>query len=527
MFTHRDSRLGFGVRVLENISGKAIRMLDRLTLRWLRMVSDRDDLREGEAQKLRFLSGTCLVGLVGLPAISMSLLSPALGLPVAASLMLATLVCGTAAGLLLRRNAATPLVQTDPELPLFDAFPGVALVCDAGGKINRCGGRDRYLLPQNRRDPLGLTLAELVHVSDRIAVAQALDALRQGASGAQVEARIEHGVDHSGGRQFLATMIELSPIAGEEGDLAQVLVQLRDQTEATVLREEVALRSAEALSAHEAKSRFLAAVSHELRTPLNAILGFSDVLAGEYFGKLENDRQREYVGLIRQSGAHLLGVVNAMLDMSRIEAGRYELLVEPFPVAEAVETCRAMLDLQARNKGVTLTARMGRNLGELVADPRAIQQVLINLAGNAIKFTEAGGAVTIDAVREGANIKLVIGDTGIGIAPEKMAMLGQPFCQAQDGYNRAFEGSGLGLSLVKGLVSLHGGQFAIESRPGEGTVVTITLPADGPAENLASNESGEAIEFPPRLHTRTEARAEAVVTNRQGLAHERAQAKSA
>ncbi len=119
------------------------------------------------------------------------------------------------------------------------------------------------------------------------------------------------------------------------------------------LREEADRKAAEAESANDAKSRFLAAVSHELRTPLNAILGFSDILSGEYFGKLENNRQREYVGLIRQSGAHLLSVVNTMLDMSKIEAGRYELLLEPFPIAASIGACEAMLALQAKEKGLT------------------------------------------------------------------------------------------------------------------------------------------------------------------------------
>jgi cell cycle sensor histidine kinase DivJ len=289
------------------------------------------------------------------------------------------------------------------------------------------------------------------------------------------------------------------------------------------LREDIVERTAEALSAHEAKSRFLAAVSHELRTPLNAILGFSDVLAGEYFGALQNERQKEYVALIRQSGAHLLSVVNTMLDMSRIEAGRYELITEPFRIADAIETCRAMLDLQARSKGVTLTTRVARGLGEIVADRRAVQQILINLTGNAVKFTESGGVVSIDAEQRGRNLVICVSDTGIGIAADKMDMLGQPFVQVQGDYNRGYEGTGLGLSLVKGLVCLHGGQFAIESRLGEGTVVTVTLPMEGPGDSIAVFEDGDAVEFPPRLRLEQGTAA----TREQGFAHDRAKAKSA
>lgn len=531
MFGHRDSRLGIGVRVFRNIGGGVLHTVDRAAQHWLHLVADREDVRAADVVALRLLSLVCLVSLFLLPVLSVLLFSPALALPVAAALMLACVVCVTAAGLVLVRERPDVVEEAQPEFSPFETCPGILLLCDVQGRVSRSGGRDRHLLPASRAEPKGLTLAELVHVSDRIGVAQALDYLRQGAVNAKVEARVEHGLDHSGGRQFLATVLDMTAVLNADGELAQVLVQMRDQTETVSLREEVTLRSAEAQSANEAKSRFLAAVSHELRTPLNAILGFSDVLIGEYFGRLENDRQREYVGLIRQSGHHLLGVVNTMLDMSRIEAGRYELLTESFALDEVVESCRAMLDLQARNRGITLAARVPRNLGELVADPRAVQQILINLAGNAIKFTEAGGVVTIDALREGADIKLVVSDTGIGIPADKIALLGQPFCQVQDDYTRSFEGTGLGLSLVKGLVGLHGGQLRIESRLGEGTVVTVILPADGLAAgtDLPSHEKNaadlveETVEFPPRLH----AKANAAVTSRQGIAHERAEAKSA
>jgi cell cycle sensor histidine kinase DivJ len=160
-----------------------------------------------------------------------------------------------------------------------------------------------------------------------------------------------------------------------------------------------------------------------------------------------------------------------------------------------------MLGLQAKQKGLTLTSRIQRDIGEVVADQRAIQQVLINLAGNAIKFTESGGVVSMDAALEGTTLKLTVSDTGIGIAEDKIALLGQPFMQVQNEYSRRYEGTGLGLSLVKGLVELHGGSFAISSRAGEGTVVTILLPADGSGYVSAADrdEADGLVEFPPRL----------------------------
>ncbi|MCO5730956.1 HAMP domain-containing sensor histidine kinase [Rhizobium sp. SSA_523] len=512
------------MRVFEDIGGKLAGGTDRLVLGWMKQLGRGDTMRLGDVANLRRLAVLCGACLIMLPFAAGLALGPALGAPVGAALMLATLLSFSAAGLfLLRPQDALETPAADAADAIFDACPGVMLLCDAQGVISRIGGREQAMLPAGRRDPRGLALAELVHVSDRIAVAQALDALRLGQRSVSVDARVEQGFDPQGGRQFLPVRLDLSAMAGGEPGLHPVLVQMRDASIEAGLREEIVECTAEAASAHETKSRFLAAVSHELRTPLNAILGFSDVLAGEYFGALQNERQREYVSLIRQSGGHLLSVVNTMLDMSRIEAGRYELITEPFRIAEAVETCRAMLDLQARNKGVTLTTRIARGLGDVVADRRAVQQILINLTGNAVKFTPAGGVVSIDAEERGRTLVIVVSDTGIGIAADKMDRLGQPFTQVQGDYNRAYEGTGLGLSLVKGLVSLHGGQFAIESRLGEGTVVTVTLPLEGPQSSSIACEEDGAVEFPPRLRKTQDVAA----TQEQGFAHDRAKAKSA
>lgn len=373
------------------------------------------------------------------------------------------------------------------------------LTINENGLVERVSGRDLEKFPADLQACKDHVFAEYVYVSDRIELMQAFDLLRQGEDKASVELRFETGAK-SRPLQFIHARMEMTAIRSAAGRLRRIVAQLSDVTEMELLRRDVARKAAEAESANDAKSRFLAAVSHELRTPLNAVLGFSDILAGEYFGRLENDRQREYVGLIRQSGAHLLSVVNTMLDMSKLEAGRYELMMESFPIAETIASCEAMLGLQAKEKGLTLTSRIQRGIGEIAADQRAIRQVLINLAGNAIKFTDAGGVVSIDAAREGRMLKLTVSDTGIGIASDKIELLGQPFMQVQNEYTRRYEGTGLGLSLVKGLVALHGGTFVITSQPGEGTVVTIMLPADG--SGMAGGENAETecmVEFPPRI----------------------------
>ena len=486
------------MRVLSNIAEKAVRLVDGTASRWLTRLGEGEVVRAREVALFRRLVLAGLVGLALLPLALTLVLTPALALPLGATLVAAFFLFSVAAVHALQRDTFVPPPAAEPEDAAFDACPGLCLIVDPQGVLIRTGGRDRDAFPESMRSD-GTTLVDVAHVSDRLALVQALDELRQGQPSVTVEARIQQPLSASG-RQFLPVRFDMTAIRDAEGRFLHAFVQARDLCEEQERRLQADAHIAEARSAHEAKSRFLAAVSHELRTPLNAILGFSDVLAGEYFGKLENDRQREYVGLIRQSGAHLLSVVNTMLDMSKIEAGRYELIAEPFLIADAMETCRAMLDLTAREKGITLTSRASRGLGEVIADRRAVQQILINLAGNAIKFTGAGGVVSIDAMLSGRDVVIAVSDTGIGIAPDKLEFIGQPFMQVENAYTRTYEGTGLGLSLVKGLVALHGGHFAIASRPGEGTVVTVTLRVDGSGiRGTREDIREERIEFPPRL----------------------------
>ncbi len=503
------------MRVLSNIGLRVVAIVDHTAVRWLQHLGEGEGARAGEVVALRCLAFAALPSFIVVPLLLVTVMLPSLALPLGVAIVLSFFLALATAVIALPRSRADRIVAPviDAEQAVFDACPGLVLYADASGRIQRAGGRERNRMPSMLIEPVGLTLTDIVHVSDRIAVGQAFDALRLGSESAQVDARVERPVDPQTGRQFMPSRLDMTAVRNDFGDLSAVFVQLRDVSEEVKLREEIGAGADEIRSAHEAKSRFLAAVSHELRTPLNAILGFSDVLQGEYFGKLANDRQREYVGLIRQSGAHLLSVVNTMLDMSKIEAGRYELMTEPFVIGDAVEACRAMLDLQAREKGVTLTTRIQRGLGEVTADRRALQQVLINLVGNAIKFTDANGVVSVDAALTGNDLVLTVSDTGIGIAADKLCQIGQPFVQVQDHYTRAHEGTGLGLSLVKGLVTLHGGTFAMASHPGVGTVVTIVLPADGSGVLGADEVADLPFEFPPRLTS--------AVENQRLLAHDK------
>jgi cell cycle sensor histidine kinase DivJ len=223
-------------------------------------------------------------------------------------------------------------------------------------------------------------------------------------------------------------------------------------------------------------------MSHELRTPLNAVIGFAEIIHGEMFGALGDARYREYAQHIYESGQHLLQVVNDILDMSKIEAGKYKIVKEPFAVKPLIDLCCEVMRQAAEKKEIALIVDVSSGLPELAADKRAVKQMLLNLISNAIKFTDQGGWVRISARLEVDSVALVVADNGIGIAEADLGKLGNPFMQADNSYDRQHDGAGLGLSVVKGLARLHGGELGLTSKLGEGTIATISLPLEGHIE---------------------------------------------
>ena len=383
-------------------------------------------------------------------------------------------------GVALAHGAADDAVRP-AETRLEDVVDAVVLRMGRGGEVTEAAGRVRPLLKLAPELLAGNGLFERVHVADRLAYLSALADMREGAASRRLELRIRlpRTQAHTAGDNYRPFSLEFLA-AGVEAEAGGFVAVLRENDEMVDMREALVAAREAAASAEVAKGRFLAAVSHELRTPLNAIIGFSDMLLNEMCGSFGNPRQKEYVGLVRDSGQHLLEVVTSILDVSRMEAGAYSAEPEPFRFAEAVEMCRAMMAVQADARQVELTAHVAPDCGEINADRRAVQQILINLASNAIKFTPEGGKVAIGAQRVGSRLHFWVSDTGIGIAEEDLDKLGKPFMQIQNDYTRRFQGAGLGLSLVKGLVALHEGTMSVESAPGQGTKVTVSLPVDGP-----------------------------------------------
>jgi signal transduction histidine kinase len=225
------------------------------------------------------------------------------------------------------------------------------------------------------------------------------------------------------------------------------------------------------------RSEFLANMSHELRTPLNAIMGFSEVIKDEMFGDVSVPQYAEYARDIHNSGAHLLEIINDILDLSKVEAGRFELAEEDVDIAEVVAAVQQLVKGRAEAKGIVLTDRLADGLPRLHADRRTLKQMLLNLLSNGIKFTPSGGSVRIDGtVAANGGIRLAVSDTGIGIAPEHLGKVLEPFGQVDSPLAREHQGTGLGLPLVKAMVELHGGRLELDSAEGRGSTVALCFP---------------------------------------------------
>jgi two-component system cell cycle sensor histidine kinase PleC len=278
---------------------------------------------------------------------------------------------------------------------------------------------------------------------------------------------------------------------GEKRLLATVEDLRSSKQQVTELAEKYAEEKTRAEEANQAKSKFLANMSHELRTPLNAIIGFSEIMESGMFGALGADKYHEYCRDIRQSGQYLLDVINDVLDMSRIEAGRLRLEPEELDLDVILADAMRVVSARAQEKRLTLSSRISPGI-QLRADRRALKQVALNLLSNAVKFTPEGGRISVRGRIGGACVVLAISDTGIGISKEALRKLGRPFEQVESQYTKTHEGSGLGLAIANSLVSLHGGTMKMRSKEGVGTLVLVRLPIEGPSARLETAQSAAA-----------------------------------
>lgn len=365
---------------------------------------------------------------------------------------------------------------------------------------------------------LGHGLFDRVHVADRPAYLTALSDAARGGEARSVEFRLRRDAPRgsergrSGNAEFIWVEMRCRPLEQAHGNdknaaasEAEVVAVMRDVTDRKIQEQALDLARTTAEQADASKTRFLATMSHELRTPLNAIIGFSEMIVQEDVLMVDAARRKEYAQLINDSGQHLLGVVNGILDMSKMEAGNFEISPEPFAPRPALINCCNLLALKARENGIDLITRAPDDLPHIIGDPRAFKQIVLNLVSNAIKFTERGGSVTVSAAVEGSRLELRVTDTGVGIGPEDLKRIGDPFFQAGKTYQRRHEGTGLGLSIVKSLVALHNGEMTVQSRVDVGTTIIVTLPVkytpphpDQPSSNVATLNRASRTPQPTR-----------------------------
>jgi len=267
----------------------------------------------------------------------------------------------------------------------------------------------------------------------------------------------------------------------------RVIAELnRSRTKLSMLGRRLEVAAEQAHQANRAKSQFLANMSHELRTPLNAIIGFSSIMQKGMFGDL-NPKYAEYAGMVCDSGTHLLAIINDILDLARAESNKLELREEDIDIARVIALSSTIVREMADKAGVDYDVTMVDVLPRVRADSAKLRQILINLLGNAVKFTPSGGKVSLSAeATPDGGLVFRIADTGIGIPADKMDVAMAPFGQVDSRLARKYEGTGLGLPLTKRLVEMHGGTFDLASEPGRGTVATVRLPKiPGPALKMA------------------------------------------
>ncbi len=369
---------------------------------------------------------------------------------------------------------------------LLAGQPGLTVVLHPSGQMLAAYGSAPPALDVEALFAQGLIAA--AHAPDRTALLAALD---RAAAGHEAQSSFAP-------RQALDRRVTLvlRRLDGE-GETTRLIGQAFDGTPQFARESGLETARAEAEAQNAGKSRFLANMSHELRTPLNAVIGFSDIMRQRLFGPLP-DRYSSYADSIHEAGGHLLDLINDVLDVSKIEAERYELSIERFDAREVVSAAIALVRLGANDKGVTLQGVLPLDALMVDADKRALKQIALNLLSNAIKFTPAEGSVTVTLDAIGPYLELVVSDTGVGIAPEDLRRLGRPFEQA-GGADQKAQGTGLGLSLVRALAELHGGRMSIDSTLGEGAAITVRLPVVNLAKPALPEGGAEIIELRPGM----------------------------
>jgi two-component system, cell cycle sensor histidine kinase PleC len=402
---------------------------------------------------------------------------------------------GIAVDITEQKSLAEKTVEADLRLrDAIETIPEAFVLWDAEDRLVLCNSHFQRLhkLPDSAVSP-GTSYETVIEVGSMPEVRTRLQETGAQAPGARTfEAQLDDGSwlhiserrTKDGG--YVSVGTDITRIKEHEQKLvdndlrlrANVIDLKRSQAELADLAEKYSQEKNRAEEANHSKSKFLANMSHELRTPLNAIIGFSEIMGSGMFGTLGSDKYQEYCHDILTSGKYLLEVINDILDMSKIEAGRMKLDMEPLDLSKILAESLRVVSGRAEDKHLTLDADI-ESVISAVADRRAVKQIIVNLLSNAVKFTPDDGRVIVRSQVLSDSIVLVIADTGIGISPDSLRRLGKPFEQVESQLTKTYQGSGLGLAIARSLTNLHGGTMRLRSKLGTGTVVRITLPRDG------------------------------------------------
>ncbi len=465
-----------------------------------------------------WLAAAPVMGALGAAAVAAVALSARSrpGLSVEGSLDLAPLGCAALAGALAYAGALSissgmiarvrqraEAAMRDRYRALVDNLDGAVLEFDRSGSVCDATAAATTLFAIDPRDLLGRGFFERLQVADRPVFLKLITDIAAGQPSRTATLRLRTGRTMPSPRgDFeepvfawidLVARLPVGPGAGLNPPEAGASVRgigpvglVRDVSARVEQERAIAQLRTESDRTNAGRNLFLANVTHELRTPLNSIIGFAEMLSNEALMPADAAKQREYAGIIHQSGLHLLAVVNTILDAQKIESGSFDLIPEAFDLRALIHTCCDMMGLKAQQSGIALTRDVVSGAGDLVGDKRACKQIVLNLLSNGLKFTPRGGQVAVGVRLDGNAVLITVTDTGIGVASRDLPRLGDPFFQARTSYDRPNDGTGLGLSVVRGLVGLHGGSIAIESAPEEGTRVTVRLPAKGRVGTAAS-----------------------------------------
>ncbi|WP_374379544.1 ATP-binding protein [Dongia sp.] len=388
-----------------------------------------------------------------------------------------------------RKTAEQALIASEARLSsiLDTAMVGIITVNEEF-KVTVFNAEAEAILGYRASEILGQPIDRLIPLPNRADHGHKMRAFAEGERSRQKMSnwRKVNGLHRSG--TLVPLMAGISKV--RVGDSLSMTVIFRDMSE--VLEAEAGLRKLaeereiqlkKAETANRAKSQFLATMSHELRTPLNAIIGFASLIENETLGPVGNEKYREYIHDVHESGRHLLSLINDILDLSRIEASRYDFEIVPVDTTVAMREAATLMEAIAAQKAISLEIQEGSSGSMVLGDRRAIHQILTNLIGNAIKFTHKGGKVRVEVQRDGGWLALVVSDNGRGIPADRIADFGQPFVQVQGAHSRDQGGSGLGLAICKGLARGMDGNIKIDSEMGKGTRVHLILPVAANSTN--------------------------------------------